>query len=340
MAVYTVLRRKTLETLTKAYGLGELSAFSGVEAGSVNTYYRLESSKGNFFLKIDEVKNEGEARQEIDLLAFLRAHRVPCPKPIADQDGQLMREYKGKALSLYAALSGKELTESEITIEHLGEVGKVLASLHLAGQEYKNSLDNRFSFGRIRALYLHMQEAMPSHLKQVKHTLDDELTHHDEYLEERLPKGIVHGDISADNLLFRGKKVSGLLDFEAACQGKFITDLATAVNALCYIDGEYELERFNALVNGYQDVRALSLVEWDAFPNELRFSALRFTVTRLKDFYFRSTSHKSRVRKESHDFQTSLDRLHVLRRERAGGMDKLLLAMATGYDYRKYQKVP
>ena len=50
MAVYTVLRRKTLEALTKAYGLGELSAFSGVPTGAVNTYYHLESSKGKFFL--------------------------------------------------------------------------------------------------------------------------------------------------------------------------------------------------------------------------------------------------------------------------------------------------
>jgi hypothetical protein len=29
----------------------------------------------------------------------------------------------------------------------------------------------------------------------------------------------------------------------------------------------------------------------------------------------------------------------VLRRERPGGMDRLLMAMATGYDYRQYQKI-
>jgi hypothetical protein len=28
-----------------------------------------------------------------------------------------------------------------------------------------------------------------------------------------------------------------------------------------------------------------------------------------------------------------------LRREREGGMEALLMAMATGYDYRKYQKI-
>ena len=33
------------------------------------------------------------------------------------------------------------------------------------------------------------------------------------------------------------------------------------------------------------------------------------------------------------------ERLRILRREREGGMDGLLMAMATGYDYRKYQRV-
>ena len=39
------------------------------------------------------------------------------------------------------------------------------------------------------------------------------------------------------------------------------------------------------------------------------------------------------------DFREFFDRLRILRREREGGMEALLMAMATGYDYRKYQKV-
>lgn len=334
MAVHTVLQRRALQNLLRPYRLGELTAFSDVPAGSVNTYYRLEFGKRKFFLKIDEVKGAEQARREIELLAFLRTKGIACPRPIADQDGHLLREYRGKVVSVSTALSGKERSVEQLSPEHLRHVGKTLSTLHQVGQDYKPSLENRFSFARIRDLYLHLR--LPAHLKQVKHTLDDELAHHEEYLEERLPKGIIHGDVFADNLLFRGRKVSGVLDFEAAGQGKLITDVATAVNALCYLDGRYHLDRFNALIDGYQEVRALSLVEWDAFPNELRFSALRFTVIRLKDFVFRSANRKLRVHKDYQDF---LDRLHVLRRERPGGMDKLLLAMATGYDYRKYQKV-
>ncbi len=334
MAVYTVLHRRTLERILKPYQLGELSDVSGVPAGSVNTYYRLEFGKGKFFLKIDEVKDAEQAQREIELLVFLRTKGIACPRPIADQNGHFLREYKGKAVSVYAALSGKERTADQMSPEHVYQVGKTLGTLHRAGQDYKPGLENRFSFARIRDLYLHLR--IPSHLKQIKHILDDELAHHEEYLEERLPKGIIHGDVFADNLLFRGRKVSGILGFKAAGQGKLIADLATAVNVLCYLDDRYHLDRFNALIDGYQEVRSLSLVEWDAFPNELRFSALRFTVTRLRDFLFRSADRKLPVQT---DYQGFLACLRVLRRERPGGMDKLLLAMATGYDYRKYQKV-
>jgi hypothetical protein len=39
------------------------------------------------------------------------------------------------------------------------------------------------------------------------------------------------------------------------------------------------------------------------------------------------------------DFREFYERLRILRRECDGGMEGLLMAMATGYDYRKYQKV-
>jgi homoserine kinase type II len=237
---------------------------------------------------------------------------------------------------VYPPLPGRTFSEAELTLIQLQQAGQMLGSLHMLAQSYKRVIDNRFSFERIVELYEWVRARVPGHFKQVIHTLDDEIAHQQQFQEDKLPKGIIHGDLFADNLLFRGGKLVGVLDFEAACSGKFIYDLATAVNALCYREGGYVFERFEALLQGYQQVRTLSLPEWDAFPNELRFSALRFTVTRLKDFFLRPMDDGMRVNK---DFREFFARLQVLRRERPGGMDRLLLAMATGYDYRKYQKI-
>src|SRR5687767_2285024 len=111
MAVYTVLEQKTLAHLAEDYGLGKLSKATGVPAGSVNTHYLLETNKGKFFLKIDEVKSEIEARRELDLLLFLRAQKFACPQPLADRQGRYLRDYRGKAISLYCYLAGKTCSE-------------------------------------------------------------------------------------------------------------------------------------------------------------------------------------------------------------------------------------
>ena len=55
----------------------------------------------------------------------------------------------------------------------------------------------------------------------------------------------------------------------------------------------------------------------------------------LRDFFL-YPGDRERINK---DFQDFYERLRILRREREGGMEPMLMAMATGYDYRKYQRV-
>ncbi len=336
MAVYTELGKSILEEIADDYGFGRIVAAAGISQGSVNSNYLLETSKGKFLLRIDEVKSEMEVKREIDLLVFLRRHSFPCPHPLQDRKGRYYRDYQNKCLSLYKYSDGRLLTPERLGLNHLENIGRTLGDLHVVGKGYKKGIDNRFSFERIADLYLGVRNRLPNYFRKISRALDDEVEYLNHYLEGKLPKGVIHGDLFADNLLFRGERLTAVLDFEAACRGKFIFDLATAVNAICFVDGQYSLDRFRALVRGYESVRTLSLAEWDAFPNELRYSSLRFTITRLQDFFLRPANGANRVHKDFHEF---FDRLRILRREKEGGMEALLMAMATGYDYRKYQKI-
>jgi homoserine kinase type II len=318
------------------YSFGRISNVVGIPEGSVNTNYLLETAKGKFLVRIDEVKGESEVRREIDLLAFLRKHTFPCPHPLQDRMGRFYRDYDNKCVSIYRYHEGRVLPVMRLRPTQLETIGRTLGELHVIGKGYKKGIDNRFSFERIADLYLSVRNRLPNYFRKITRTLEDEIDYLTRYLEGKLPKGIIHGDLFADNLLFRGERLTAMLDFEAACRGKFIFDIATAVNALCFVDGGYSLDRFRYLLHGYESVRTLSLAEWDAFPNELRYSSLRFTVTRLHDFFLKPAAGVARVDK---DFREFFDRLRVLRREKEGGMEALLMAMATGYDYRKYQKV-
>ena len=336
MAAYTELSSDLIEELADDYGFGRITGAVAIPQGSVNSNYLLETGKGKFLLRIDEAKGEMEVKREIDLLSFLHKHSFPCPHPLQDRKGRYYREYRARCLSVSRYVEGRMVDTEAMRLSQLEAVGRAMAELHVIGKGYKKGIDNRFSFERVADLYYNVRTRLPSYFRRVVRTLDDEVDYLNRYLETKLPKGIIHGDLFCDNILFRGERLVAVLDFEAACRGKFIFDIATAVNALCFVDGEYSLERFRHLLRGYESLRTLSLAEWDAFPNELRYSSLRFTVTRLRDFFLRPMDGAMRVNK---DFREFFERLRILRREKLGGMEALLMAMATGYDYRKYQKI-
>jgi homoserine kinase type II len=336
MAVYTALDHDAVASLIDDYGLLRVTASHGIPTGSVNSNYVLDTPRGKHLLRIDEVKGELDVKRELDLLLFLRKLGFPCPQPVADRKGRYYREFGGKCASLYRWIDGRVITVERLTNERLEQVGRLLAELHMLGKQYKKGIENRFSYDRIAEIYRSSRDRLPPYFKRIVRTLDDEVDYLHHYLDTKLPRGIIHGDLFHDNLVFKGDKLVAILDFEAAARGRYVFDLATAVNALCFVHEHYDLKRFEALMGGYESLRPLSLAEWDAFPNELRLSALRFTVTRLHDFFLHPVEEGTRIEK---DFREFYERLRILRREREGGMDGLLMAMATGYDYRKYQRV-
>src|SRR5437870_3904439 len=106
MAVYTQLSKREASELVADYGLPKLLSVKPVPEGSVNTHYLLETIKGKFVVKIDEVKSELEVKRELELLLFLRKHGLPCPVPLADQRGRHYRDWGGKHLSVYRYIDG------------------------------------------------------------------------------------------------------------------------------------------------------------------------------------------------------------------------------------------
>lgn len=336
MAAYTPLPKKDANSIALDYGLPKLVNVLPIREGSVNTHHLIETVRGRFVVKIDEVKSEIEVKRELDLLMFLRKHGFPCPVPLADRRGRHCRDWSGKQLSVYRHAEGHPVAVDDLSAAQIENVGRVIADLHVITKTYKKGIEGRFTFERLAEIYNDVRGRLPHYLKKIVRTLDEEIDYLQNYLEPKLPKGIIHGDLFADNVMLRGEKVTAVLDFEAAGRGKFIFDLATAVNSLCFENGRYTIKRFEALVGGYESLRTLSLAEWDAFPNELRFSAFRFTVTRLRDFFLTATDERERINK---DFKEFYERLLILRREKEGGMEAMLMAMATGYDYRRYQKV-
>src|SRR4029077_20559197 len=222
MAVYTVLDKRELAEIIDDYGLLKLNASTGVVTGSVNMTYLLETPRGKHLLRVDEVKGELEVKRELDLLLFLRKHGFPCPQPLADRKGRHYREVGGKCLSVRRWYDGHVLREDRMTAAPLENIGRVLADLHTIRKSYTQGIESRFSFERVANPYGEVRGRLPAYFKRIVRTLDDEVDYLSNYLESKLPKGIIHGDLFHDNLIVKGDKVVAVLDFEAASRGKFV----------------------------------------------------------------------------------------------------------------------
>ena len=114
MAVYTELSKPFLKELADDYSLGRVTSAAGIPEGSVNTNYVLETAKGKFLLRVDEVKGENELKREIDLLSFLRKHAFPCPHPMQDRMGRFYRNFNNRCVSLFKYQEGKVLLPARL----------------------------------------------------------------------------------------------------------------------------------------------------------------------------------------------------------------------------------
>ena len=88
---------------------------------------------------------------------------------------------------------------------------------------------------------------------------------------ESLPTGVIHGDAYLDNTLYNSDtlRLEALVDWEDACEGPLVLDLAVAAMAACFTE-ENELvpDRLAYIFEGYCQLRGglLSQAEVDAIP--------------------------------------------------------------------------
>lgn len=97
-----------------------------------------------------------------------------------------------------------------------------------------------------------------------------------------LPRGVIHGDLFRDNLLFNERGLTGVLDFHHAANGYLLYDLAVAANDW-YTDssGVLDTERTTALLRSYHAIHPLSSAEIRFFPLFALYAALSFWLSRL-----------------------------------------------------------
>lgn len=324
--------QRTYAELARHFGLPRLVRVRPLADADLGAIV-LETGRGRFALRLRPRQNELEMKREADFQHFLQRQGFPAYPPLLDRSGQCWTHWGGVAATLHRLPAGELRPFDPQRPEHLSLLGHCLAWFHSAGRGYRRGSELRYSPERSWQLYAQLRHQMPAYHRRLQRLLDDEVRYLADALDPKLPRGPILGELEPRRFRLRNGRLQLVLGCEPQARGPFLLDLANAVNLFCFSQGHYRFTPFEAIVGPYDRARTLSLAEWDAFPNELRFSAFRYAVRHLE-----TCLEQGFTPLLEHELESWIERLAILRREREGGLEPLLRAMAGGYDYRRYQK--
>jgi homoserine kinase type II len=314
MALLTAISDEDARRLLGAYQVGPLESFEALTAGSVNSNFSVRTGgpgARQLFLRLYEEQDRAGAEAETAMVERLGAAGVPTAPPVRRSDGRLVSELRGKPAALFAWRQGSIRCTALVTPEDSRAVGRALARVHMAGAR-ESPRPSRFRFEDLCARLDRVAASGDERFAPAVPALRDALQSTHDARPTGLPRGLIHGDLFRDNVLWAGDgRIAALLDFESASEGTFAYDLMVTILAWCVRD-DLDLERARAMREGYEQVRLLEASERRGLAVEGAFAALRFAVTRITDFGMRSAKGGPPPARDWRRFMMRFDSLRAL----------------------------
>ena len=286
MAVFTAVSLDDLHQWIKQFPLGNAVGLEGISSGIDNSNFFLNTERGQYVLTIFENLRFDQLPFYVQLMAHLAARGIPVPAPVANLDGELVVTLHDKPAIIVSRLQGASQLDPQAV--HCAEVGRMLARMHLAAQDFPLQQPNLRGLDWWTAT---APEVIPFLSEGEAALLKDEVAYQaafaagDTYAS--LARGPVHADLFRNNVMFDGERLSGCFDFYFAGVDTWLYDVAVTVNDWC-IDlktGELDGARVRALLDAYHAVRPFTADENKAWQPMLRAGALRFWLSRLYDLH-------------------------------------------------------
>lgn len=286
MAVYSPINKKELLSFLKQYELGDLNKYEGILEGIENTNYKLETSRKNYILTIFEKRVK---TKDLPFFINLKNHlfnkNFNCPQPIKNKSGKNINLINNKSCVLISYLEGKKILN--VNSDHCNQVGKILASFHKDTIDFLKKRKNSMGYNQWEKIFIKCKKLSIKKYKDINIKIEKELQFLKDKWPKDLPKGIIHGDVFQDNVFFKDNKFSGLIDFYFSCNDFYAYDIAITINAWCFNrDYNFEADKFNHLIRGYENLRKLEVIEKNNLSILLRGAAIRILITRLHDQLF------------------------------------------------------
>ena len=312
MSVFTPVTVAEAREFVAPYHVGDIIDFQNIAAGVENSNFFATTTQGRYVLTIFEKIPRRDLDFYMGLMSHLQANGIACAAPLKPDDGHVIRTLHGKPAALVTRLSGNDIAHP--TPDDCHAVGAALARMHSAAGTFTLHMANW------RGLPWWKQYAaeLRTHLSETENELlDAELAYQNGFDRLGLPRGVIHGDLFRDNILWDDHGTDHtpqMIDFYFACEEQLLFDVAVTVNDWCLDFAAYPQARLHdanarALLQGYASVRAFSDAEKAAWPQMLRAAIMRTWLGRLGYHHFPRDSELTHPK--DHPYSERLLRCHI-----------------------------
>ena len=263
MAQYTLLQENEIHEISNRYDL-EVIDSEFIDLGAGNSSYLLRTTKELFVLTVFEIEYIRVVNM-CKLLGLLEEYNFPSTRVQLLANGDSLTICQGKPVLLKPHIIGEVIKDMDDNM--FGQVGAAMAQLHkIPSPDY---LPDQHPYGKETFSPLLSKGIDPEYESWLGQKYDN-LT---QKIPSGLPRGLIHGDVFYDNVLFEGSTFKALIDFEEACHYYKVFDLGMAVVGMCTDDLKVRLNKVHSLINGYQKIRELMMKEKEALQLFAEYAA-------------------------------------------------------------------
>jgi len=222
----------------------------------------------------------------ISLMKNIYDKNFPSPEPIININGSYISEISKKKAAIISFIDGN--AKKNLSPDECYQVGTYAAKLHQITKKLNIKRENKLSVNSWREIYNKVRKNCTKIDKNLPEIIEKNLNDIEKNWPKNIPSGIIHADLFPDNIFFKEKKLSGIIDYYFACHDFYAFEIAICLNALCF-EGSKENLSFNVtkatkFINGYSSIRKLTDEEKNSLITLCKGAAIRFLLTRVFDY--------------------------------------------------------
>jgi homoserine kinase type II len=281
-----ILSKKDLSKIVQEYNLGELKKSSLIDGGLVNHNYKVQTSKGNFLVRLvldDSSKKTKHLNLQFKLMRYLQNKGFPykIPAPTKSLFGKEILQLNNKKVWVCKFFEGKNFCEAP-TMPKMKEMAKVLAIYHNYVKGLKGHKAKDEAHQRIRKGFKIMGKIKGSNPedKLARENLKFFKEIYEEIKNFKCTKNMrfIHGDFDASNVLFQGDKIIAVIDFDEINFAPRIFDISVSIRDSCITKGRFDNKKAELFLEEYEKISKLEKEEKGAIMPSILLANVDFFV--------------------------------------------------------------